>query len=52
MTESDRLEETQRWLRYAHEDLLAAEAMLEWEGQTYSWGRRLGLPSGCQAYPG
>ena len=28
MSEADRLEETRRWLRYAQEDLLAAEAML------------------------
>jgi len=32
MRESDRLTETRRWLRYAQEDLLAAEAMLKREG--------------------
>jgi HEPN domain-containing protein len=30
MSESDRFAETGRWLRYAREDLLAAEAMLKW----------------------
>lgn len=31
MSESDRNVETRRWLRYAHEDLLAAEATLKQE---------------------
>ena len=29
MSDRSRLEETRRWLRYAQEDLLAAEVMLE-----------------------
>lgn len=28
MSKADRLEETRRWLRYAHEDLTSAEAMI------------------------
>ncbi len=32
MIEAERVNEVRRWLRYAEEDLLAAEAALEWEG--------------------
>jgi HEPN domain-containing protein len=31
MSELDRIEECRRWLRYAYEDLSAAETMLDWE---------------------
>jgi HEPN domain-containing protein len=36
MNESERLRETRRWLRYARQDLVAAEAML---GRTDMWPR-------------
>jgi len=36
MSESERLKEAQRWLRYANQDLVAAEAML---GRSDMWPR-------------
>lgn len=34
MSELERLSETRRWLRYAYEDLLAAEALLKLQGRS------------------
>jgi hypothetical protein len=36
MSEAERLRETQRWLRYARQDLVATEAML---GRSDIWPR-------------
>jgi HEPN domain-containing protein len=38
MSEAERLRETRRWLRYARQDLVAAEAML---GRSDMWPRRV-----------